>query len=322
MYQNVLVPLDRSADSEGILDVIPSLVNNDGSATLLTVIPPGRTRSMGELVILGSQQEEEDRSRALAYLNRVANRLRESSIQASTAIVVNDSVPAAIVAYANRNSVDLISMFTHDRRGLARLVKGSVAREVERRAVMPVRVFRPEDLIGSGEPGAGQPGHEFDFSAVDMFARLSREQISVVVALGRTVTVKEGETLGAGGESGQNLFVIQEGEAQLTAQADVGQIAVRVAGPGESFPQAVLLGEGTLITAGSALTSMTLLQIPRAPLLDLCTQYAAIGRGIYAATAQLFANRYSRTLIELGISVSREMEADVEEGEEEEEEED
>jgi CRP-like cAMP-binding protein/nucleotide-binding universal stress UspA family protein len=318
MYQNVLVPLDRSAESEGVLDVVPRLVNADGKATLLTVIPPGRTRSMGELVILGSQQEEEDRSRALAYLNRISNRLKQCSVDANTAVVVNVSVPAAIVAYANRNSVDLISMFTHDRRGLARLVKGSVAREVERRAVMPVRVFRPEDLSPSIEVEDGEPGHDFDYGLVDMFSRLSREQVSAVVALGRIVSVKEGETLGAGGEAGQNLFIIQEGEAQVTAHAEVGEIAVRVAGAGESFPQAVLLGEGTLITAGFALSDMTLLQIPRAPLLDLCTQDAAIGRGIYAATAQLFAHRYSRTLNELGVSVTREMESDSGQTEEEE----
>ena len=146
MYQNVLVPLDRSVESEGVLDVLPDLVNSDGQATLLSVIPPGRTRSLGELVVLGTQQEEEDRARAMAYLNRIANRLRESSVESTTAVVVHDSVASAIVAFANRNSVDLISMFTHDRRGLAKLVKGSVAREVERRAVMPVRVFRPEDL--------------------------------------------------------------------------------------------------------------------------------------------------------------------------------
>ena len=315
MYQNVLVPLDRSAESEGILDVIPNLVNADGKATLLTVIPPGRTKSMGELVILGSQQEEEDRSRALAYLNRIASRLKESSVDAASAVVVNDSVPAAIVAYANRNAVDLISMFTHDRRGLARLVKGSVAREVERRSVMPVRVFRPEDLAPGVELDEEDPGQGFDFTSVDMFSRLSREQVSAVVAMGRTVSVREGETLGDGGESGQNLFVIQEGEAQLTAQAEIGRIAVRVAGPGESFPQAVLLGEGTLITAGSALTDMTLLQIPRSSLLDLCTQDAAIGRGIYAATAQLFAHRYSRTLNALGVSVSREIRVEDEETE-------
>ncbi len=315
MYQNVLIPLDRSVESEGILDVVPELVNDDGQATLLTVIPPGRTKSLGELVVLGTQQEEEDRSRALAYLNRIANRLKENSVQATTAVVVNDSVPAAIVAFANRNSVDLISMFTHDRRGLARLVKGSVAREVERRSVMPVRVFRPEDLAPGQDRTAASDDQDFDFGTVDMFARLSREQISAVVALGTSVSVNEGQTLGAGGEAGQNLFIIQTGEAQLTAEAEIGQIAVRVAGPGESFPQAVLLGEGTLITAGSALRDMTLLQIPRAALLDLCTQDAAIGRGIYAATAQLFGSRYSRTLTQLGMSASREMRDETQEEE-------
>ena len=313
MYQNVLVPLDRSVEAEGVLDVIPDLGASDGRATLLSVIPPGRTRSLGELVVLGTQQEEEDRARAMTYLNRIANRLRESSVEANTAVVVHDSVASAIVAYANRNSVDLISMFTHDRRGLAKLVKGSVAREVERRAVMPVRVFRPEDLVAGVSHSPAVDDEEFDYATVDVFARLTREQIAAVVALGNRVSVSEGETLGAGGEAGQNLFIIQSGEAQLTAQSEIGQIAVRLAGPSESFPQAVLLGEGTLITAGSALSDMTLLQIPRSRLLDLCTQDAAIGRGIYAATAQLFANRYSRTLTQLGMSATREMQRETEE---------
>ena len=313
MYQHVLVPLDRSVESEGVLDVIPDLVGADGQATLLSVIPPGRTRSLGELVVLGTQQEEEDRARAMAYLNRISNRLKESSVQSSTAVVVHDSVASAIVAYSNRNSVDLISMFTHDRRGLAKLVKGSVAREVERRSVIPVRVFRPEDLASGAARSAVTASEDFDFATVDVFARLSRDQIASVVALGNRVSVSEGETLGAGGEAGQNLFIIQSGEAQLTAQSEIGQIAVRLAGPGESFPQAVLLGEGTLITAGSALSDMTLLQIPRSRLLDLCTQDAAIGRGIYAATAQLFANRYSRTLTQLGMSATREMQRDSDE---------
>ncbi len=318
MYQNVLVPLDRSVESEGVLEVIPGLVNPEGQATLLSVIPPGRTRSLGELVVLGTQQEEEDRARAMVYLNRIARRLQEeSSVAATTAVVVHDSVASAIVTYANRNAVDLISMFTHDRRGLAKLVKGSVAREVERRAVMPVRVFRPEDLAAGAPQAPAEAGEEFDYTTVDVFARLSRDQIASVVALGSNVSVSEGDTLGAaGGETGQSLFIIKTGEAQLTAQSEIGQIAVRLAGPGESFPQAVLLGEGTLITAGSALSDMTLLQIPRSRLLDLCTQDAGIGRGIYAATAQLFANRYSRTLTQLGMSATREMQRDSEEGQE------
>ena len=182
---------------------------------------------------------------------------------------------------------------------------------------MPVRVFRPEDLAaGVRHSAVAVANEDFDYGTVDVFARLTREQIAAVVALGNRVSVSEGETLGAGGEAGQNLFIIQSGEAQLTAQSEIGQIAVRLAGPGESFPQAVLLGEGTLITAGSALSDMALLQIPRSRLLDLCTQDAGIGRGIYAATAQLFANRYSRTLTQLGMSATREMQRDSEEGQE------
>ena len=41
----------------------------DGSALLLTVVPPGLTHSMGEFVLLGSQQQE-DTQKATAYLER------------------------------------------------------------------------------------------------------------------------------------------------------------------------------------------------------------------------------------------------------------
>jgi CRP-like cAMP-binding protein/nucleotide-binding universal stress UspA family protein len=309
MYQNVLVPLDRTVESEGILDVIPRLVDSEGQVTLLAVIPPGRTRAMGELVVLGQQQEEEERARVLYYLNRIAVRLRDSSISTSTAVVVHQSVPAGIVAYANRNGSDLISMFTHDRRGLAKLVKGSVSKEVERRARIPVRIFRPEDLAErqslavAGQADAGT----VDYSSVDLFARLSADQIARIVALGREVNIEEGRSLGEGNEAGQSLYVIISGEAHLTAHAEVGEIAVRLAGPGESFPLAALLGEGALITSGRALSDMTVLQVPRSTFLDLCAHDNALGMGVYANAAQLFANRYSSTLTQLGISAAREM---------------
>jgi CRP-like cAMP-binding protein len=70
---------------------------------------------------------------------------------------------------------------------------------------------------------------------------------------------------------------------------------------------AALLGEGALITAGRAITDMRVLQVPRAPLLDLCAQDSSLGMGVYSATAQLFANRYSATLTQLGISATREL---------------
>ena len=313
MYKNVLIPLDRSVESEGVLDAAPDFVDSDGQATLLTVIPPGRTRAIGEFVLLGSQQEEEDRSRAMYYLTRIADRLSQSSVRATPAVVVHTSVADGIVTYADQQNVDLISMYTHDRKGLARLMKGSVAAEVERKASAAVRVYRPDSL--TGQPvvdhvtvitnGAGASGP--DYHDVDLFARLSQEQTSRIVALGRPMDIAAGEKLGEGGEAGQKLFIILDGEAHLTAHSDIGDIAVRVAGPGESFPLAVLLGEGTLITAGEALSQMRVLEIPRNSLLELCSQDAAIGMAIYAVTAQLFADRYSATLTHLAASAAREL---------------
>lgn len=308
MYDKVLVPLDRSAESEGVLDLLPELVNAGGQAVLLAIIPPGRTRSLGELVILGSQQEEEDRLRALSYLQRISRRLHESAgVASSTAVLVHNSVAAGIVAYAEQSEVDLISMYTHDRQGLARLVKGSVAREVERRASMPVRVFRPDELVAAPAPApAADAGTAEAYAGMDLFTRLSPDQIARVVALGVEHDITAGRTLGQTG-SANSVFLILSGECHLTAQTDIGQIAVRVAGPGESFPLAALVGEGASITSGEALNEMRVLEVPREALLELCAQDSEIGRGLYMATAQLFADRYSRTLAQLGLSAAREL---------------
>ena len=55
---NGSLTLDRSWESEGVLDKVLELTAPEGEATLLSIIPPGRTRSLGEIVLLASQQEE------------------------------------------------------------------------------------------------------------------------------------------------------------------------------------------------------------------------------------------------------------------------
>ena len=311
MYQKVLVPLDKSRESEGVLDAMSELVNPEGEAILLNISPPRRSTWMGEFVLLGSQQEEGDRNIAIDYLRSAAKQLAESSVKSRCEVTVSDSVAEGIVKFAEQENADLIAMFTQDRKGLARLVKGSVAKEVQRRATTQVRVFGPGDL--AEQPAALARDSEasrtdtFVFKDVDVFQGLSDEQVNRVVALGSRLQISAGETLGKGGELGQKLFVIVEGEANLTAHSEIGEIAVRVAGRGESFPLAVLLGEGTLITSGEALTDMDLLEIPRTRLLQLCSEDPSFGTRMYAAIAQLFANRYNATLTHLSISVEREL---------------
>ena len=147
MYDKILVPLDQSPDSEDILPMVQGLLNPGGEGILLHIISPGRTKSLGEFVMLGSQMEEEERGRAMVYLRRLASQIGEGSGRWRCEVVVSASVPEGIADTAVREEVELIAMYTHDRKGLAKLIKGSIAQKVQRRATTEVQIFGPRELV-------------------------------------------------------------------------------------------------------------------------------------------------------------------------------
>lgn len=147
MYNKILVPLDLSEESEGVLPLVVDLLNPRGEGILLHVIPPGHVRSIGGVVQLASQIEEKAREKAMAYLKRLAGQFGDDSRQWSCAVSVSGSLPDEIVGFGLRESVDLIAMYTHDRKGLAKLVKGSVADKVQKKASIDVKLFRPRELV-------------------------------------------------------------------------------------------------------------------------------------------------------------------------------
>lgn len=59
-------------------------------------------------------------------------------------VAVAESVSEGIVEFARKEEVDLIAMYTHDR--IARLIKGSIASDVSKRALIEVKVFKPREL--------------------------------------------------------------------------------------------------------------------------------------------------------------------------------
>ena len=313
MYQKVLIPLDGSKEAEEVFPLVQNELNEDGEVILVQVIPPARTQKIGEHIILASQQEEADRSEAMAYLRSLVRQQDWSADNWRLQVEVANSVADGIVRLADREAVDLIAMYTHDRKLLARHVKRSIAREVQRRASTEVRVFGTRELQELAAEATATPSefHDDDnrvFRQIDAFGDLSPEQIEKVVALGARRNVEAGELLGTGGELGEFMFVILEGEAHLTTHSEIGEISVRIARPGEAFPLAALLGSGTLITSGEALTEMEVLAIPRSELLMLCSREPEIGMRIYASVGRLFSNRYAETLTHLTISAARELE--------------
>jgi CRP-like cAMP-binding protein len=139
----------------------------------------------------------------------------------------------------------------------------------------------------------------------EVFKALSEEQIERVARLSRRLHAPARYVLGRAGEPGNRLFVIVAGKAELSAHCGIGEVTVRIAGPGESFPLAALIGSGELITSAEAVTDMELLEIPRASLKALCSERPDIGIKLYAAIAETLSNRYAKALAELTSGVER-----------------
>jgi nucleotide-binding universal stress UspA family protein len=77
------------------------------------------------------------------------------SLNARTVLHYLDATAHALAEYAKHESVDLIVIGTHGRRGLSHLVMGSVAEKVVRTAPCPVLVIRdaaPDSIAPSIEP--------------------------------------------------------------------------------------------------------------------------------------------------------------------------
>ncbi len=149
-YRRVLVPLDGSpgADrAEGALIMAQELLPPGGKGILLRIIPPGNAEQSSDNPSLRSKRLEARRAGALGYLRCVVGHLTKEPGRWRCEVVVSDSVPDAIAELAIREEVDLIAMYSHERKGLAKLIKGSIAEKVQQKATMDLRVLRQRDLI-------------------------------------------------------------------------------------------------------------------------------------------------------------------------------
>ncbi len=102
---------------------------------------------MGEFHMLGSQVEDAERTKAFGYLKRIISQTMEGLDSWRCEVVVSASVADGIADFARREEVDLIAMYTHDRKGLAKLIKGSIAEKVQKSATTQVQVFGPRELV-------------------------------------------------------------------------------------------------------------------------------------------------------------------------------
>ena len=147
MYRKILVPLDGSIkEVEGILTRAQSVISPEGEGILLHVVPPEGAAVQGLYVKPAAQQEKERRSKAMGYLKYFAGSMNQPKGNWRCEVVVSKSEEQGILDFAAQEQVDLIAMYTHSRKGLAKLIKGSVSEHVQAEATAEVMLIRPRDL--------------------------------------------------------------------------------------------------------------------------------------------------------------------------------
>jgi len=152
MYSRMVVGLDGSKLAEQILPHVEALAERFHSTLVLVqaITPPAAimdpaTAAMvgplaGPIVDPAAIAEAEVRE-ATAYLEPVAARLRERGFAVD--YVSRAGAPAGVLLDVARElGADLLALTTHGRGGLGRLVFGSVADEVLRKAHCPVLLVR------------------------------------------------------------------------------------------------------------------------------------------------------------------------------------
>lgn len=185
MTRRVLVPLDGSDFSRQILPHLRAFLDPSDLELILLRVgdpPEGVTGTPARpptaewpFPIYYESERDADRAHHPIYSSQVRDSVQAELVDElqgdvgalqeagySVYVAVSFGDPAQeIVAFAERQHVDLVAMATHGRTGLSRLVFGSVAEQVMRRLTIPVMLVRPTETPADAKrpvPGAELAG--------------------------------------------------------------------------------------------------------------------------------------------------------------------
>lgn len=157
--RKVLVPLEISEISDEILPVVTNLFEPGSiQLTLLAVAQPAESAITTDpyataalppsvyTTMVNTAEWERYRAGLREQLQQKAERLREAGYQVSIELLTGDTV-REIVNYAEQGDFDLLAMATYGRKGLSRLVFGSVAEAVLRSVTVPMLLVRHQPKV-------------------------------------------------------------------------------------------------------------------------------------------------------------------------------
>lgn len=152
--KSILLPLDGTALAEQVIEPALALGEPFGAAYTLVrvnkpVVRPSYLPEGSGILGLEAELEQLDalqrqaRKESQAYLDGVAAKLTARGARVSTRVSIDEEPAGSILREAQACHADLIAMETHGRRGLSRLLLGSVADKIVRAGVAPVLLSRP-----------------------------------------------------------------------------------------------------------------------------------------------------------------------------------
>lgn len=147
-FEHILIPLDGSPLAEDAVELALRFGKPmNAHYTLIQVIEPIIRGFMidGAEPYLDVDAEAAAWQHASDYLEGVAARLREQGHVVMTLVPIGKPA-STILSYTQEHPVSLITMTTHGRSGVARMLVGSVADKVLRGADMPLLVYRPAEV--------------------------------------------------------------------------------------------------------------------------------------------------------------------------------
>ena len=157
-FQRILFPTDFSAASTHAFELACGIAR-DYNASILILAVIEEPLAVGEYAGLDagfSTGVHAAREKMQAKLVRMKSTVPGVSVQRK--VVVGVSATEQILSFAEREKCDLIVMGTHGRHGVTRILLGSVADEVVRKAPCPVLVIREAAKVSDEIPPAKDHG--------------------------------------------------------------------------------------------------------------------------------------------------------------------
>jgi nucleotide-binding universal stress UspA family protein len=143
MYNNILVPLDRSKRAEKILPHVEDLaVHYNARIIFLITIPNFQAAAVeGSFVEFSEKDFSTQLEKGKSYLKDIAEKFHQKNIHTHIVVAKGPAVEN-IIQTSEKENVDLIAMTSHGHGGLTRVFYGSVASGVLNRADRPLLIVR------------------------------------------------------------------------------------------------------------------------------------------------------------------------------------